>query len=494
MPMLVNPSKVALLVPFGLRGGRLYEPLQVEPGLRCACACPGCGAPLVAKHAPAGKVVPHFAHMNATSCGTGLESALHLAAKQLIADRKEVHLPGLAVEVDALSVDGELVVRHAELRPRGLIPLLNVRVEESLVGLRPDLIAITHFEHVLIEIAVTSFVGPEKLERIKTTGNPAVEFDLSGLRAFNFQTLENALFTSAGKSTWVWHPEVASTKDNLQREVNLELEQRRLVWEAEQERVKARDALLSQEYARRIRGTRLSRTETPTSRPPSETERAARAKRFASLSETEKLVSATGALGTAGKQMAELLPVKVRGASSIGARPLVWQTAVFAALVHPALKHGQSSFNSDFVRAWIRERFSVTENVSAFGVAVWDFLDGLAKLHILHRRVAQEFLVMVPDVVGALTIARDAREKGVRPQTWATSWPSREKALALARVFSRVYGDAYAWETVAGLLPEVREQETPLDTLVFYKRSYHGGMDAMALRRYFLAAGFTALG
>ena len=57
-------------VPFGLKDGRLYEPLQVERGLACSCTCPGCGARLVAKHAPSGKVRPHFAHDKESDCAT----------------------------------------------------------------------------------------------------------------------------------------------------------------------------------------------------------------------------------------------------------------------------------------------------------------------------------------------------------------------------------------------------------------------------------------
>lgn len=65
----------SLQVPFGLRDGRLYEPLQVESGLKCACSCPGCGAPLVARHSPSGKVVSHFAHQPGADCATGFETA-----------------------------------------------------------------------------------------------------------------------------------------------------------------------------------------------------------------------------------------------------------------------------------------------------------------------------------------------------------------------------------------------------------------------------------
>ena len=81
-----------LRVPFGLQGGRLYEPLQVPNGQACDCVCPGCHRPLIARQ---NAKTPHFAHAPGEDCAHALETAVHLAAKQIITDRRELRLPAV---------------------------------------------------------------------------------------------------------------------------------------------------------------------------------------------------------------------------------------------------------------------------------------------------------------------------------------------------------------------------------------------------------------
>ena len=76
-----------LKVPFGIRNGRLVGTDKVERGLACGCICPECGASLEARK---GNVVTHhFAHHAASNCIYGLESALHLGAKQILLDERQ---------------------------------------------------------------------------------------------------------------------------------------------------------------------------------------------------------------------------------------------------------------------------------------------------------------------------------------------------------------------------------------------------------------------
>jgi competence CoiA-like predicted nuclease len=85
-----------LRVPFGLRDGLLYEPRQVSNGKACGCICPGCQHPLVAKQ---NAQTPHFAHAPGEDCNNGTETAIHLAAKQLIAERMEVSIPAVVLHL-----------------------------------------------------------------------------------------------------------------------------------------------------------------------------------------------------------------------------------------------------------------------------------------------------------------------------------------------------------------------------------------------------------
>ena len=187
------------------------------------------------------------------------------------------------------------------------------------------------------------------------------------------------------------------------------------------------------------------------------------------------------------------LPIRVRGESSIKARPLIWQIVTFAAIVHPAWKRGKPSWNAEDVRTWLSERFKVNTSSSSLAVAVWDFLIGLAALGILHKGRRQEFVVAVPDIVGALEVAADVKEGGKRELVWGETWPSPTKARVVADVFADIYGQRQCWVRLAGLLPHVRHGDTPAAIVSYYQHPVRGAMDAAALRRYLLSAGFARL-
>ena len=66
---------------------------EAENGLKCGCVCPICGAALIAKQ---GNVVAHhFTHASGDECQHAVETALHLAAKDILAVRKEIVLPAV---------------------------------------------------------------------------------------------------------------------------------------------------------------------------------------------------------------------------------------------------------------------------------------------------------------------------------------------------------------------------------------------------------------
>ena len=85
------------LLPFGeAPDGRLLRASAVPAGLACGCACPGCGATLVARRG--GRRAAHFAHATGRACASAHETVLHRLAKQLIADGAPLALPEVAVE------------------------------------------------------------------------------------------------------------------------------------------------------------------------------------------------------------------------------------------------------------------------------------------------------------------------------------------------------------------------------------------------------------
>lgn len=82
-----------LKLPFGHKNGSIVHVSKVERGLACGCTCPGCGHSLVARKG--NKVTPHFAHYKGQECENALESAMHLASKEVLMREEKIVLPQL---------------------------------------------------------------------------------------------------------------------------------------------------------------------------------------------------------------------------------------------------------------------------------------------------------------------------------------------------------------------------------------------------------------
>lgn len=97
-------------IPFALSVSdqRLYKPRNVPLGKHCGCTCPGCRQPVYAKHCMSGKRAPHFAHAPGSDCTTGVETALHLAAKQLIEARAVLAFPELIASIKIIDDTGHV--------------------------------------------------------------------------------------------------------------------------------------------------------------------------------------------------------------------------------------------------------------------------------------------------------------------------------------------------------------------------------------------------
>lgn len=192
-----------LRVPFGMKDGILYEPNQVPNGKNCGCFCPGCNTCLIARQ---GANTPHFAHAPSEDCIHGLETIIHLAAKQLIERRMELSLPRVHLYIPHFNPVINRIFHEAQL-----VKLEQVFLEKSINDMRPDIVAIESGDEILIEIAVTHFVDETKRKKIRRRGSRAIEIDASTLReSLNFSSLETLLFGKPQKTTWLYHPEIES--------------------------------------------------------------------------------------------------------------------------------------------------------------------------------------------------------------------------------------------------------------------------------------------
>lgn len=78
-------------VRIGVRDGQCVGINEVERGRKCGCICAACGHQLVARQ---GEIRAwHFAHDVQSDCKSMGETHIHLAAKQILRDRKKIVLP-----------------------------------------------------------------------------------------------------------------------------------------------------------------------------------------------------------------------------------------------------------------------------------------------------------------------------------------------------------------------------------------------------------------
>ena len=79
-------------IPFALRihDQRMVDPTEVTKGQSCGCICPDddCKGELIAKQGK--KNEWHFAHKAGADCSSGIESALHRMAKQMVLERSQI--------------------------------------------------------------------------------------------------------------------------------------------------------------------------------------------------------------------------------------------------------------------------------------------------------------------------------------------------------------------------------------------------------------------
>jgi hypothetical protein len=151
--------------------GQLISIDNALRGLACNCTCACCGEPVIARKGLIRE--HHFSHhSNKESCFIQRESLLHLYAKQVIRNQLGLQLPPMpgtcpASEDQTSWWDFE-----------------KVDEEVAQQGFQPDLVAhLRDGSQLFIEVAVTSFIGDEKLERIKNARINTVEIDLKALLA-----------------------------------------------------------------------------------------------------------------------------------------------------------------------------------------------------------------------------------------------------------------------------------------------------------------------
>lgn len=498
-----------LRVPFGLKDGRMYEPRQVKLGKACGCVCPGCGGTLIAKHALKEKVTPHFQHQPGDYCNSGRESAIHLAAKQLIADHGKLFFPELVATIEIIDEMGYLHKPSKLMRKAGMSLLHNVRLEKAVADFRPDLMA--NEEHgcdLLIEVAVTSFVKEDKLVKIVRNNTATVEINASTIPIHSLDQLAKILFEPSDLINWVYHPDVKDEELKLYQQLEPTLEA------AKKEAAKA-EAEYKAAQNERENALKAEREK----KAAQAEQRRRKAAEFKTMNAAQKLEISLQYLGINEKQIPKFLNHKVNGDGSFGVPRRVWQTSVFGAFIEKSLVLRRGKFKSDAVAQWLYQRYDVKfEFNSSDKVAVWNFLKNLSDLGVLKYlgsqwfEVAQDNLrVLIDQKVGTTEsivpkptfdpyaiagyrrsaypsssahYSPDTTEPGIR---WKDEWPPYEKAIAIANHYAETHNAIADWDRLANLPSSVKTND-PKRVIWHYSR---GGDDADTIvESYLIKAGF----
>lgn len=212
---------MAILIPFGLRDGTLIHISEVDRGEDCNCVCPECDMALVAKK---GFIRKHyFSHHPSTAhpstCGGGVESALHRYAKQIIAEAGYLAVP--AFEISLPPPDFDLKVEI----PAKRMTFARVVIEESMVfgHRRVDVVGHIPEGRLLIEICVTHRVRGKKLQEVKVASEAMVEIELPWDSLYSKVSegngsLRQSILDSLDNKRWLFHPEGEDIRARLKKQ------------------------------------------------------------------------------------------------------------------------------------------------------------------------------------------------------------------------------------------------------------------------------------
>ena len=214
-----NEDKSSIKLQFGLRNNKIIHISDIaenERGISCGCLCPLCKTELQAKLGY-GKRQAHFAHNKLVNCDdyTAQQTALHLLAKDILANRKEIVLPSFEIggsngEYDNIDLrneaKGKIRENYVYSKPMR-IKFDKIVLEHKLGNIIPDIIIETKSKKLLIEIAVTHYIDYEKKQKIKDLNISTLEIDIADYlnQNYNRNLLEWIIVDSVGNKKWIFN-------------------------------------------------------------------------------------------------------------------------------------------------------------------------------------------------------------------------------------------------------------------------------------------------
>lgn len=212
-------------LPFGLINDRLIHIHDASKGRACGCVCPKCKRPLEARK---GKIRAHyFAHYNSEECSGATETAIHLMAKQIIAESKTVKTSLFEKIPQKTDIEGNVHYGKQVKIDSREIKAEHAILEEQRQGYKPDVTLIYKNTPLLVEIKVTHQVDDDKKLKVENNHEAMLEIDLSGIDAqilLDMANFERYIIHEAPRH-WIHNPRGEAQYESNLKELHARVEQ-----------------------------------------------------------------------------------------------------------------------------------------------------------------------------------------------------------------------------------------------------------------------------
>lgn len=190
---------------YGFRNGRLVHVSEVPRGQLCGCTCVSCHLGLIAKKGPKRK--HHFAHRSYSLCDGGIETTLHLLAKEIFQEIDQFSIPTYNFHRERKTKVGTTISHDKLVARGGNVKVDEVNIECAAQGFIPDIVVTSNNKKLLIEVAVTHLVDRNKMRHIRKHGLPAIEIRLDWSDALLTKAeLSKKLILDVNCKHWLFHP------------------------------------------------------------------------------------------------------------------------------------------------------------------------------------------------------------------------------------------------------------------------------------------------
>ena len=230
-------------LPFGLKNNKIIHIDDIadeERGKKCGCVCPdpSCRSPLIA--AKGEKNQNHFRHASDCECKGGLESAIHIAAKQVIMERKQITLPEHSITILAKDSKGK---EHSEteifVKDGTLMSLDSVQEEKGLHGMKADILAKKDDTQLIIEVFYRHKVEDQKRAKIAKAKISVIEINLSDLTpedVKDMETFSSCIISDPRRIQWLYNAETYQKLEKLEMKLVAKIREQEKLYE--QDRIK----------------------------------------------------------------------------------------------------------------------------------------------------------------------------------------------------------------------------------------------------------------